>query len=333
MLKALRIFNTTKLLYTVIKNIDRQKKFIKEHIEPVIDNAKRANDGSLDKADLKKITNYYGLAVPAILGEAFCALRGQKMTDKERLASTCQGATTGLFDDFFDKQGPGSEALKDFIEKPDQLKGNNANQQLFLDLYTIGLQNLPDPQLTLGWVYRVYKAQVESKKQADPGLSYDEIRSITLNKGGVSLLLYRTAFANQMEKAEEDMLYKLGGLMQLSNDIFDVYEDCLDGISTLITTTKKIGDIRSLFMELLKEGAAAAYQTNYPQQQVKKFLDIISISIFSRCLVCLDQLKKNEKRSNNIFTPHLYSRKELICDMDTAGNKWRSVKYYIGMER
>ncbi len=332
MLKARRILNTPKLLYAVINNISRQKKFIKEHIGPVIENAKRANDDSLDKADLKKITNYYGLAVPAILGEAFCALRGQKMTHKERLASTCQGATTGLFDDFFDKQGPRSETLKDFIEKPDQLKGSNANQQLFLDLYTTGLQNLPDPQLTLGWVYRVYKAQVESKKQAVPGLGYNEIKSITLNKGGVSLLLYRTAFDNPMEKSEEDMLYKLGGLMQLSNDIFDVHEDCRDGISTLITTTKKISDIRRLFMELLKEGYEAAYQTNYPPDQVKKFLDIISISIFSRCLVCLDQLEKNEKRWNGIFSPHLYSRKELICDMDTAVNKWRSVKYHIGIE-
>jgi hypothetical protein len=28
------------------------------------------------------------------------------MTEKERMASTCQGATTGLFDDFFDQTIP-----------------------------------------------------------------------------------------------------------------------------------------------------------------------------------------------------------------------------------
>jgi hypothetical protein len=329
MVKARRIINTPKLLYTVIKNINRQKKFIKNNIEPVIRNAKKSNDGSLDEADLKKITSYYGLAVPAILGEALCALRGRKMTEKERLASTCQGATTGLFDDFFDKQNLSGEALKGFIENPQQLSGANANQQLFLTLYTTGLRNLPDLQLTLSYVYRVYSAQVESKKQALPGLSYDEIKTITLLKGGVSLLLYRTAFANPMEKAEEDMLHKLGGLMQLSNDIFDVYEDRQHKISTLITTAKKINDIRTVFMALLKEGYVAAYESNYPPHNVKRFLNMISIGIFSRCLVCLDQLEENEKRSGNIFTPHLYSRKELVCDMDTTANKWRSVKYHV----
>ncbi len=334
MSKAQNITNalyTPRLLYTVIKNINRQKKFIIENIKPEIAAAKKINDGSLDEADLKKITGYYGLAVPAILGEAFCALRGKRMTEKERLASTCQGATTGLFDDFFDKQNLSVADLKNFIEKSQQFKGANANQQLFLNLYTTGLQNLPDPDLTRSYVYRVYQAQVESKKQASPGLTYDEIKTITLNKGGVSLLLYRTAFANPMEIAEETMLYKLGGVMQLGNDIFDVYKDSLQGIATLITTAKKINDIRILFTALMKEGYAAAYRSNYPSRNVKNFLDIISIGIFSRCFVCLDHLEKSEARSNNIFTPELYQRKDLVCDMDTVVNKWRSVKYHILM--
>ena len=329
MLNARRIINTPRLLYTIIKNIRLQKKFIKEYIEPEIVAAKKINDGSLDEADLKKITGYYGLAVPAILGEAFCALRGKKMTNKERLASTCQGATTGLFDDFFDKQNISGAALKDLIEKPEYLTGDNASQKLFLKLYTTGLQNLPDVNNSLGWVYRVYKAQLQSKKQASPGLGFDEIKAITLDKGGVSLLLYRTAFTNPMEKAEEEMLYKLGGLMQLSNDIFDVYEDCRDGIHTLITTAKKINDVRTVFTAVMREGYRSAYQTSYSPVNIKRFLNMISAGIFSRSLVCLDHLEKNEATSNNIFQPHLYERKALICDMDTAINKWRSVKYHI----
>jgi hypothetical protein len=330
--RIINAFRTPHLLYTVINNINRQKKFIQQHIEPEIALAKQINDGSIDNADCKKITGYYGLAVPAILGEAFCALRGQKMTHRERLASTCQGATTGLFDDFFDKQNLSADALKNFIEKPQELKGENANQQLFLNLYTTGLENLPDPQHTLSWVYRVYKAQVESRKQALPGLDQDEIKRITLEKGAVSLLLYRTAFANTIDQAEADMLYKLGGLMQLGNDIFDVYEDREQGIHTLVTTAKNIQKLRGLFLSLLKEAQAAAYASNYDPRNIKKFLDIISIGIFSRCMVCLDHLEKNESKTGNVFTPVAYSRKELICDMDTAGNKWRSVKYHIKTE-
>ena len=119
--------------------------------------------------------------------------------------------------------------------------------------------------------------------------------------------------------------------MQLSNDIFDVYDDCQDGIYTLITTAKKISDIRELYLALLKEGTVAAYRSNDPRRNIKKFLGIISIGIFSRSLVCFDQLEANEKRSGNVFTPRSYQRKELICDLDTGKNKWRSVKYHVRM--
>src|SRR5437868_333975 len=315
------------LLRTILKNLRKQQQFIKIHIDPMIGNAMKLSDGSLDDEACKKMRSYYGLAVPAILGEAFCALRGSAMTDKERLASTCQGATTGLFDDFFDKQNVDSDSLKKFLEDPSQVKGKSASQQLFLQLYQNGLQNMPDVQLTLSYVHKVYKAQVETKKQAVPGLSFDEIKAITLLKGGVSLLLYRTAFANHMEEGEENMLFKFGGLMQLCNDIFDVYDDCRDGIHTLVTTAKKISTIRALVLELMKEGYAAAYQSNYPEENIKRFIDIISIGIFSRSLVCLDQLEQKEKLSDGVFVPTSYQRQDLICDMDTAKNKWRSVWY------
>jgi len=325
----INILRTPRLLSNVLRNIRIQQQFIKENIDPLINDARKLNDGSLDEAACKKLTSYYGLAVPAVLGEAFCALRGEKMSTTERLASTCQGATTGLFDDFFDKQHFTGEGLKQFIEDPKQARANNASQHLFLQLYTTGLQNMPDPKYTLSYVYRVYQAQVESKKQAVPGLSFEEIKRITLLKGGVSLLLYRTAFSNPMDKAEEEMLFQLGGLMQLCNDIFDVYEDCQDQIFTLITTAKKISDIRALFLQLLKEGTAAAYRSNYPEANVKRFLDIISIGIFSRSLVCLDQLQSKEKLSDGVFMPRSYQRKDLLCDMDTGGNKWRSVVYHV----
>ncbi len=322
-------FLTPGLLYRIIKNLQHQKEFIQKNIVPEIEAVKKINDGSLDETDIKKMTGYYGLAVPAILGEAFCALRGEPMTEKERLASTCQGATTGQFDDFFDKQNISKERLEAFIEKPEEMTGKTANEKLFLQLYKTGLQNIPDRELMLAHIYRVYHSQIESKKQAAPGLSFDEIKKITLLKGGESVVFYRVVFASPMEKEEEEVLMKLGGLMQLSNDIFDIYKDLDAGINTLITTTKNVNDIRRLFIALLKEGYDAAYNLNYKKQHIKKMLSIFSIGVFSRCFVCLDHLEKSECLSDNVFTPHFYNRNQLVCDMDTAANKLKSVKYHI----
>ena len=97
----------------------------------------------------------------------------------------------------------------------------------------------------------------------------------------------------------------------------------------MFITANRVNDVRALFSELLKEGYEAAHKTGYERANIKKFLNIISIGIFSRCFVCLDHLEKSEALSDNVFTPQLYNRKQLICDMDTALNKWRSVWYHI----
>jgi hypothetical protein len=55
----------------------------------------------------------------------------------------------------------------------------------------------------------------------------------------------------------------------------------------------------------------------------------MSVSVFSRSWVCLDQLEKAAIKNGGIFNPSTSDRKELICDMDTSYNKWLSVYYHI----
>jgi hypothetical protein len=319
--------------FSTVSDINKQKNFIKKYIDPQLEKAKKLADGSLDENDYKKITGYYGLAVPAILGEAFCALRGEPMTDKERMASTCQGAMTGLGDDFFDKQRLSEQGVKDFIEKPEQFTGNTASEKLFLDLYKTALASAPQPAQMQQQIYKVFQAQLLSKQQDSPGLSCEVIKDITIRKGAESLLYYRTAFWHPLKNGEEKMLYSLGGLMQLSNDIFDVYKDHQSGVSTLVTTATKIEELRFYYSALLKVGKEAAFRSGYPKKNVRRFMGIISIGIFSRCYVCLDQLEKNEKRTNHVFDLKAYRRKDLVCDMDTVGNKLRSLRYHFKISK
>ena len=319
--------------FTVISDINHQKKFIRKNIVQLLMAAKKEADGSLDENDIKKITGYYGLAVPAVLGEAFCVLRGGPMTGKERLAATCQGAMTGLGDDFFDKQRLSEQGVQDFIERPEMFTGNSVSEKLFLHFYKTALANAPQPAIMQQQLFKVFHAQLLSKQQDMPGLSNDVIKDITIRKGAESLLFYRTAFEHPMRKGEEKMLYCLGGLMQLSNDIFDVYKDHQNGVNTLITTLSKIDDLRFYYSALLQTGTEAAYRSGYTKKHVKRFLGILSISIFSRCYVCLDQMARNQKSTKGVFDPNAYSRKDLVCDMDNVGNKLRSLRYHIKLSR
>lgn len=328
-----RFLQTIQIPFTTASNISRQRRFIKQNVIPQLTAAIKTADGSLDENDLKKITGYYGLAVPAILGEAFCALRNEAMTDKERMASTSQGAMTGLGDDFFDKQRLSEQGVKDFIEMPEKFSGNSASEKLFLSFYKTALANAPAPGLMKDQLYKVFHAQLLSKQQDRPGLSQEVIKDITIRKGAESLLYYRTAFEHPIQKAEEKMLYSLGGLMQLSNDIFDVYNDHQSGVNTMITTATKIKDLRLQYTALLQIGKDAAFKSGYSKKNVRKFLGMLYIGIFSRCYVCLDQMQKIEKRTAGIFDLTKYSRRDLICDMDTFMNKMSSLKYHLKLSR
>ena len=321
--------HTPHIVFNLLKNVKKQKLFLLKNIQPQLEAAKNTNDGSLDATDFKKITDYYGLSVPAILGEAICVLRGSEMSLKERFALTNQGAMTGLFDDFFDKHNMTDEKLKIFMEKPEALSGESSAEKLFLEFYKNAIASAESPELMINYLRKVYQAQIDSKKQASSGLTEKEILDITLNKGGVSVLFYRSVMSYPLAQKEEEALYKIGGLMQFGNDIFDVYKDNLHKIHTPMTTAKKVNDIRNQFRFVMNDSFNSFYQTGYSQKNIKSFLRLIYMSLCSRCFVCLDQLERNEISTNGLFSPNLYTRKDLICDMDTVSNKWKTISYFI----
>lgn len=325
----INILSTPGVIYSLLRSVKRQHKFIRQHLQEELEAAKNMNDGSLDDADFQKITNYYGLAVPAILGEQICALRGYRMSVKERLALTYQGAMTGLGDDFFDKQGTSSETVKAFIETPENFTGYTASEKLFLSFYRKSLEYSHDASLVKQYLRNVFAAQMVSKKQARPGLSKDELLNITLNKGGASVLFYRAAMSHPFKTGEEDALYKIGGLMQFGNDVFDIYKDYNDNIHTLLTTMQKTDDIRKLFTVEVNKSISITNSLSYPKKNKNKCLQLILMSLTSRCYVFFDQLEENEKSTGNIFTPEKYTRKQLVCDMDKSINKWKTIIYFI----
>lgn len=317
------------IIYRVLKQIDIQKKFLQQNTDPIIKDAYEKNDGSLDLADLEKINRYYGLAVPAILGEAFCALRGLNMSLKERWASTCQGAMTGLFDDFFDKDYLTDEAVEKMIRPGNESFPQKTNQQLFDCFYKKALEYSPDKKGVQEALLEVYQAQVASKKQIEHSITKEALIKLTFHKGGSSVNFYRTAFSPEATAKEIKLLNDLGGLMQLANDIFDVYKDREAGIKTLVTETTHIKNIRTFLKNHLIEYYKNAFETGFPKKNVAEFLNILSIGIFCRCFVCLDQLERNEKLTGNEFSVHKYSRKQLICDMDKKINMLRSAWSFI----
>ena len=321
----------TSTILDLLRNIQRQQVFLKSSLIKEVEASRKTNDKSLTEKDFNKITYYYGLGGPAITGEAFCLLRGQKMSLKERYAISYQAAITGLFDDFFDERDLPAYELKAFLEYPEQAKARNTHEQLFLKFYQQALAYATDKGLVKYYLNQGLEAQVWSKRQMSSGLSEDEVQKITLSKGGAFLLIYRSMFSHQMGKKEEEMLYQMGGLLQLGNDIFDVYKDYLAGIQTLMTIATKVDEVRLKFLLLMEKTYSLAHKTNYPSRNVYAFLRYMSMFI-CRTFVCLDMLEKNEALTNGVFMLDKYRREQLICDMENPINILKSINYHLNCQ-
>jgi SAM-dependent methyltransferase len=174
----------------------------------------------------------------------------------------------------------------------------------------------------------VFKAQQISIEQEDSSISQSRIWEITQQKGGESVLFYRYGFKHSLKDGEEEALFQLGSLMQLENDIFDVYKDSQSGIYTLPIVADKVEEIKKIYTEQVNLFIELCYKMDYPKDNVKQFLDRI-MPIVNRAYVCFKQYKKLEKRNNNVFDASKFSRKQLICDMEKLGNFLRTILYQV----
>jgi hypothetical protein len=300
------------LFFFIFKSYKHQQRFMKKSILPDLEDFKQKNNHILTEKDDYKIRFYYGLAVPAI-GEFYSLLRGKEFKQSERKSLTYLGGITGLFDDFFDEAKTPESHLKEMINNPSLKLARNFNEKLFILFYLKALEQGNSTSIK-EYFNAGFEAQVQSKKQMDPNLSCEEITQITKQKGGIFMILYRSALEGDITEQEKNLLFQIGFLGQLENDIFDIYKDHLAGVRTLATTTKSIKALRSNYETILKDAFDGIKQTDFPKGNKKKFSRLFAV-IASRGLVCLNQLEKLDHSES--FEISSYSREELICNMGT----------------
>ncbi len=305
----------------------KQRRFLKKFIQPIVEEFRHKNDGTLTEDDFRKILKYYGFGVPAVLAESYATLRGKKLTHEERLASTYQGAATGFFDDFFDKKEITETRILQLLETPD-IQPENTVEELSLLFYSRFLQVAYDADFVKKTINDIHKNQLDSKRQKQEDISYDEILKITNQKGGNSVLFYRALIAPEISEAEEKALFQMGVAMQMGNDIFDVFKDTHDNIRTIITTATNIEEVRKEFSNNLKQAFLMLENLNFSRLNKQKVMLKLLLSI-SRVFIALDQYASLQKQTNNIFEPLAYTRSQLICDMEKPSNILKSLYYYF----
>ena len=167
--------------------------------------------------------------------------------------------------------------------------------------------------------HRLYEAQEDSAKQFNPSITDEEIEQITLHKGGYSVLLCHFYLDDIAGEAEQQCWYQIGGIIQLTNDLYDIHKDYKEGVFTLPNRMKDAYAFHEYFTgkitQLKKEIAALPFP-----YKTKKHLTISLMGICSLGLMAINQLQKIQGQADALPNLRQLPRKQLIVDMEKPGN-------------
>ncbi|MBL0049887.1 MAG: hypothetical protein IPP32_17530 [Bacteroidetes bacterium] len=315
----------------LVAQLNRQRNYLKKYLEPHLAAAQKSNDGSLEAADFAKIRNYYALFVVAIVGENYCTLRGSKMTERERKVLTFQGALTGLYDDFFDHPKRKNARVMEMMDNPFSYAAENSVDRLFLFFLQQVHQNLEDKKDFDAMFLHIYKVQIETEKQINSNLSAQELKKISSDKGGLSHLFYRITLSNPLGQKEHDCIYELGSLLQQVNDIFDVWKDSMNGISTFATASKDMRQTKQEFENQLQKVYEMVLALDYDNKNKRNFFLQLMILI-GMGIVSLNQYIGLQEGAHKEFNPHDFTRHQLVCDMQRKSNLAKLMKVCLSFD-
>lgn len=269
----------------------------------------------------KKIAVSYGIYTPMIC-DAFTALHGRRTTLSERTRYIHYFICSSLFDDFTDIIALPENELLALSFEPESFEPRGFDEAVFRASHLL-LKDFVEEADYMRVARELFRAQWDSKQQAQTHLSDEEIRAITFAKGGNSVLLcsYYVEFAST--DIERDCWYRIGTIIQLTNDLFDIYKDTQDRIDTLPTRMRDVRVFEAFFEEQIRGMQAQVRALPVPENRKGTFR-LAMAGIYAFGLIALDQL-----RALGPELPALDSlpRKALIIDMEKRRNLAAWLRY------
>lgn len=263
---------------------------------------------------LKKRIDHY-LFANAVTTDWFARLHGISLSEQEHQASILLAAATPIADYMVDDLQ---------LSKPDILECIKNPRNEILDLVSSTLyyrcRSLHHDTLQFEmYFHKTLAAQEQSLVQSDLDVSIDTLRKITWEKGGYALLLYRSILKIEMTRVEEDAIFQIGGLMQLHNDIFDIYRDHQDGIKTLPLAFENMITLERVYRKEVSKSAKAIENLKFGTHRYRQFFALFHL-IIQTGFICIDHYKKLTASNNYILNVSHYQRSDLVCDMDSLKN-------------
>lgn len=285
------------------------------------------NGLQLNQWEKKRFKHYfYGTTYLAALMDC---LRRQSRSKAEHARFTHLSALAFCFDDLVDILPPDQSSEMPSPANPEAFGASADQRGIALPLLQKLYSMLPAQQLDAfkQYMQRVFKVEMEgrlqrqkSKNGQEYAFGLAELSARTAEKGGASVLLFRSVLSPSMTPAEEDALFQFGHLIQLSDDIFDLWHDRQAGIETLATWLAEKNELKQLseIFELQVQQTKQAFRnTSYPPGQVETALGILHYLV-GITRVCLNHYQGFSGLS-------LDNRTAIVVDMEKWPNRFAAI--------
>lgn len=311
----------------VYKEIRIQKQFNKDFLIPYLDELEQRHNGTFQPEQRCKILKYYGLFITSFLCSSYKRLYGQTLTAEERKRATLFGILTPVGDDLFDIDKLSPADIYTITFKPQDHTATTFSAGVAKEIQTYLLEHVPHKKEYLEASKNVLEIQVETIKQTKPSITREDMQRITFTKGAVSVIIYHQCLDDTASGQMLDVLFYVGSLYQVGNDIFDLYKDVRDNIYTLVNTCDDFLAFRQMFIDRVKAQNRRIMALPYKEKDKKEFCVIMN-TINARSMVAIDQfIRLQKKMGGKKINWWQLERKDMIVDMELKVNLLRWLKY------
>ncbi|MCB0524999.1 MAG: class 1 isoprenoid biosynthesis enzyme [Lewinellaceae bacterium] len=288
---------------------------------------KPGRNGIFSSTEFRRFRHYvFGVSY---LNHIFEALLSRKRTQHEILAGMYLAALASFFDDLLEIHRGRLLQMDQLPDNPDSFGNSMDRGQVAQIILQKVYQFLPETNKALfdEYLQQLYKVELQVYTSANEE-DLQAISTITAQKGSAAVLLFRSILIPEPEHAELKFLEAFGFLIQLSDDIFDVWFDHHSGTETLATSYLKnhqLSILTTLFSKQVQAVDGALIRCKYSKHTnnlVKEYVNLLA----SVTRVCLHRYKQIETSSGEF---PMADRSTMVVDMGLIRNQLLAFRYLL----
>lgn len=315
------LFRVVRHLLNLHAQMKQQEKFCKQEIPSVLATIVSPEEFSFSSKDIQRLVKYYQLAVNLVSHNLY-QLTGHKTSDTEERSMLLLSIFMPLFDDLFDNNILEYHQIESLVTAPENYKPIHKVDLVVKQLYLQLLSLTPHKQYFIDNLKQGMYWEQQSLKQFDKSTGEEELIQITYNKSYYSILLFCSILKHYPDDAMQRVLYPISGLMQLINDLFDVWKDNQNGLYTIPNLYPDYFKIENIFLNEVASINAQIWSMPYPPQNRSNYLIRIH-ALNAMGWMSLQQLKT---ATSHTSLSEL-GRKELVCDLDSLGQQLKWIRH------